>query len=220
PGLRLETGVGPRLLRRDQRELRRAVQAAGLRPGDDLGGLHGHGGRDTDRLLGGPLLRQGLDTGTSGDQALPGRGCVATQRCGCADTGDDHGAIGRAHGNSFSNGYEDSYGATAGWRGRGSRPPRAVPRGSARTRADGRPGRAQAWCLRMYSVASPTVLRFLTSSSGILTSKRSSAATTTSTMDSESTSRSSVKDLSSWTSSTGMPAISFTISARPATISS
>src|SRR6478735_9988711 len=72
----------------------------------------------------------------------------------------------------------------------------------------------------MYVTASPTVCRLLTSSSGIFTSKRSSAATTTSTMDSESTSRSSVKDLSSWTSSTGMPAISFTISARPSTISS
>src|SRR5262245_18316145 len=38
-------------------------------------------------------------------------------------------------------------------------------------------------------------------------------------MDSESTSRSSVKDLSVWTSSVGILAISLTISARPSTIS-
>src|SRR5450755_3714415 len=71
----------------------------------------------------------------------------------------------------------------------------------------------------MYVTASPTVLRFLTSSSGMRTPNFSSAATTTSTIDSESTSRSSVKLLSSWTSAAGMPATSFTISARPARIS-
>src|SRR5690242_806199 len=72
----------------------------------------------------------------------------------------------------------------------------------------------------MKATASPTVLRFLTSSSGIFTSNFSSAATTTSTMDSESTSRSSTNDLSSWTSSASMPATSLTISARSARISS
>src|ERR1700749_3999965 len=72
----------------------------------------------------------------------------------------------------------------------------------------------------MEATASPAVLRFLTSSSGILTSNFSSAATTTSTMDSESTSRSSTKDLSSWTSSASMPATSLTMSARSARISS
>src|SRR6476619_272856 len=41
-----------------------------------------------------------------------------------------------------------------------------------------------------------------------------------STIDSESTSRSSVNDLSSWTSLTGTPATSFTISARSARTSS
>ncbi len=103
-GLAGETGVLPGLLGRDQRELRRAVQTAGLRPRDDLGRLHGHRSGDADGLVGRPLLGQGLHAGLAGDQALPGRGYVATQRCGCADTGDDHGAIGRAHGNSFSNG--------------------------------------------------------------------------------------------------------------------
>src|SRR3954466_10622544 len=72
----------------------------------------------------------------------------------------------------------------------------------------------------MYDTASPTVLRFCTSSSGILTPNFSSAATTTSTIDSESTSRSSVNDLSNWTSSAGMPATSLTMSASPDRISS
>src|ERR1700712_349579 len=72
----------------------------------------------------------------------------------------------------------------------------------------------------MNATASPTVFRFFTSSSGILTSNFSSAATTTSTMESESTSRSSTNDLSCWTSSAGMPATSLTISARSARISS
>src|SRR3954453_6144003 len=72
----------------------------------------------------------------------------------------------------------------------------------------------------MYDTASPTVLRFCTSLSGILTPNFSSAATTTSTMDSESTSRSSVKDFSSATSSGFTPATSSRISARPEVISS
>src|SRR5262249_31721181 len=72
----------------------------------------------------------------------------------------------------------------------------------------------------MYETASPTVLRFCTSSSGIFTPNRSSAATTTSTMDSESTSRSSVNDLSSATSPGFTPATSSRISDRPAVISS
>src|SRR5262245_48869166 len=72
----------------------------------------------------------------------------------------------------------------------------------------------------MYETASPTVLRFWTWSSGIFTPNFSSAATTTSTMDSESTSRSSVNDLVSATSSGLTPATSSRISARPAVISS
>src|SRR6187551_904815 len=71
----------------------------------------------------------------------------------------------------------------------------------------------------MKETASPTVLRFCTSLSGILTPNFSSAATTTSTMDSESTSRSSVNDFSSATSSGFTPATSSRISARPEVIS-
>src|SRR3982750_1109289 len=71
----------------------------------------------------------------------------------------------------------------------------------------------------MYDTASPTVLRFCPSLSGILPPNFSSAATTTSTMDSESTSRSSVKDFCSATSSGFTPATSSRISARPDVIS-
>ena len=53
-------------------------------------------------------------------------------------------------------------------------------------------------------------------SSGILTPNLSSACTAISTMDSESMSRSSTKDLSAVTSAVSMPATSSTISARPA----
>src|SRR4029078_11722090 len=78
----------------------------------------------------------------------------------------------------------------------------------------------QPWARSMNATASPTVLRFFTSSSGIETPNFSSAPRTTSTMDSESTSRSSMNDLSSCTSSASMPATSLTISARSARISS
>src|SRR3954454_1750362 len=79
--------------------------------------------------------------------------------------------------------------------------------------------RAQPCALWMYETASPTVLRFLTSSSGIRTPNFSSAFTTIVIIDSESMSRSSVKLLSSSTDSTGRPVSSFTISARPLRIS-
>src|SRR4051794_28283334 len=71
----------------------------------------------------------------------------------------------------------------------------------------------------MYDTASPTVLRFLTSSSGIRTPNFSSAFTTIVIMDSESMSRSSVKFLSGWTASVASPVSSLTISARPPRIS-
>src|SRR5690242_1723517 len=67
----------------------------------------------------------------------------------------------------------------------------------------------------MNETASPTVFRFWTSLSGILTPNFSSAATTTSTMESESTSRSSVKDFASVTSSGLTPATSSRMAARP-----
>src|SRR6185503_6154585 len=95
----------------------------------------------------------------------------------------------------------------------------AVPRGDRAAGGSLTTG-GQDCCFSMYPTASPTVLRFFTSSSGMVTPNFSSAATTTSTIDNESTSRSSVKDLSSWTSSASMPVTSLTSSARPARISS
>src|SRR5438045_3848135 len=71
----------------------------------------------------------------------------------------------------------------------------------------------------MYETASPTVLRFLTSSSGIGTPNFSSAFTTIVIIERESMSRSSVKLLSGWTASTARPVSSLTISARPSRIS-
>src|SRR5690348_7621152 len=72
----------------------------------------------------------------------------------------------------------------------------------------------------MYLTASPTVFSFGSSSSGILTPNFSSAAIATSTIDSESTSRSSTKLLSSVTSSGCTSATSLRIVARPDRMSS
>src|SRR6187402_3666194 len=72
----------------------------------------------------------------------------------------------------------------------------------------------------MKLTASPTVLRFLTSSSGIFTSNFSSALTTIVIIEIESMSRSSVNDLSSSTVSVAMPVSSLMSSARPASTSS
>ncbi len=101
-GLAGEAGVRPRLAGRDQRELRRAVQLAGERPGQYLAGVDGREGRDPDGQFGETFALERLDAGTAGHQTFPGRCGVATQRSGCADTGDDHGAIGRAHWKIFS----------------------------------------------------------------------------------------------------------------------
>src|SRR5579859_656938 len=68
-------------------------------------------------------------------------------------------------------------------------------------------------------MTSCTVLRFLSSSSGISTPNLSCAATAISTIDSESMSRSSTKLLSGVTSSAGTPATSSMISPRPVWIS-
>src|SRR5450631_3604258 len=70
----------------------------------------------------------------------------------------------------------------------------------------------------MKLTASRTVLRFLTSSSGMRTPNFSSALTTIVIIDSESMSRSSVKDLSSSTEAVSRPVSSLTISARPSRI--
>ncbi len=112
------TGVGPRLAGRDDGELRRTVQLAGQRPGQDLTRVDGGPSGDAYREFGEALALQGLHAGTAGKQTFPGRSAVATQRSGCADTGDDHGAIGRAHRNSFSTsqGVLNCHGATARWR--------------------------------------------------------------------------------------------------------
>ena len=53
------TGVRPRLAGRDQRELRRAVQLAGQRAGQDLARVHGDRRGDTDRQFGEPLAAPG-----------------------------------------------------------------------------------------------------------------------------------------------------------------
>src|ERR1041384_7319639 len=72
----------------------------------------------------------------------------------------------------------------------------------------------------MKVTASPTVVKFLTSSSGIFTSNFSSALTTMVIIEIESMSRSSVNDLSSATLSVAMPVSSLMSSARPARTSS
>src|SRR5918998_926646 len=68
-------------------------------------------------------------------------------------------------------------------------------------------------------MASPTVLMLPSSSSGIATPNLSSTAVAISTIDSESTSRSSVKDFSGVASAGVTPATSSRISARPDWIS-
>src|SRR5919107_791224 len=68
-------------------------------------------------------------------------------------------------------------------------------------------------------MASPTVLMLPSSSSGMATPNLSSTAVAISTIDSESTSRSSVKDFSGDTSAGATPATSSRISATPVWIS-
>ncbi len=96
-GRGLVAGVGPGLAGRDHGELRRAVQLAGQRAGQDLAGLDGGARTDPNRQLLGPLLGQGRHTGLTGDQVLPGAGGVGAQRREGADTRDDHGAIFSGH---------------------------------------------------------------------------------------------------------------------------
>src|SRR4051794_21594565 len=71
----------------------------------------------------------------------------------------------------------------------------------------------------MKLMASPTVLMLPSSSSGMATPNLSSTAVAISTIDSESTSRSSVKDFSGVASAGVTPATSSRISASPAWIS-
>ncbi len=80
---------GPGLHGRDHRELRGAVQAAGLDPFEDLGGLDGDAAGDLDRHLLGPVVGQAPDTGASGDQGVPGAGHVTADGGGGPEAGDD-----------------------------------------------------------------------------------------------------------------------------------
>src|SRR5450759_1433493 len=90
---------------------------------------------------------------------------------------------------------------------------------SADARSEVEGGGPQPCDVAMNETASPTVTRFLTSSSGIRTSNFSSASVTIVIIDSESMSRSSVKDLSGRTVSVDRPVSSLTMSASPARIS-
>src|SRR3954454_12411480 len=75
------------------------------------------------------------------------------------------------------------------------------------------------WFFSMKEIASPTVLMLPSSSSGMATPNLSSTAVAISTIDSESTSRSSVKDFSGVASAGVTPATSSRISPSPAWIS-
>src|SRR4051812_9604150 len=77
----------------------------------------------------------------------------------------------------------------------------------------------QPWFFSMKLIASPTVLMLPSSSSGMATPNLSSTAVAISTIDSESTSRSSVNDFSGVASAGVTPATSSRISARPDWIS-
>src|SRR4051812_8017401 len=79
--------------------------------------------------------------------------------------------------------------------------------------------RPQPWFFSMKLIASPTVLMLPSSSSGMATPNLSSTAVAISTIDSESTSRSSVKDFSGVASAGVTPATSSRISPSPAWIS-
>ncbi len=83
----VEARVAPRFHRRDHRELRGAVQAAGLDPLEDLGRLDGHASGDLDRHLLGPVVGQGADAGTSVHERVPGAGDVASDGAGGAEAG-------------------------------------------------------------------------------------------------------------------------------------
>src|SRR3954451_22537331 len=83
----------------------------------------------------------------------------------------------------------------------------------------GQGGPSAYWFFSMKLIASPTVLMLPSSSSGMATPNLSSTAVAISTIDSESTSRSSVNDFSGVASAGVTPATSSRISARPDWIS-
>src|SRR4051812_42064443 len=99
------------------------------------------------------------------------------------------------------------------WRGPGKAPLQGP------AASGGRGVLRQPWFFSMKLIASPTVLMLPSSSSGMATPNLSSTAVAISTIDSESTSRSSVKDFSGVASAGVTPATSSRISARPDWIS-
>ena len=86
--LQPEAGVAPGLHRRDDAELRAAVEPAGLDAFEHLGGLHRGLRRDLYRQIIGPIR---LDPATPDvrREVLPRAGGVAPQRGGGSDAGDD-----------------------------------------------------------------------------------------------------------------------------------
>src|SRR5699024_8592477 len=124
-----------------------------------------------------PVVLQRVRRGGPGQGGLPGGGDVTAERVDGAEAG--HGDTGTGSGHT-----DLRVGAAGGT---------ATP-GTGASRAS---GGAQFGAPSMYLTASPTVARFLTSSSGMRTSNFSSALTTMVIIEMESMSRSSVKDFSS-----------------------
>ena len=84
-----QAGVGPGLLRGDQRDRLGAVQPAQLDPVEHLGRLDGQLGGDPDRQLLGPLLGERTHPGAAGEHGVPGRRDVPAERGRRAEPGDD-----------------------------------------------------------------------------------------------------------------------------------
>ncbi len=82
-------GIGPRLARRDERELLAPVQAAGLDPVHQAGRVGGGPAGNAGGQLAGPVLGQLRHAAASGQQRVPGRGDVGSHRRDRAEPGDD-----------------------------------------------------------------------------------------------------------------------------------
>src|SRR5690606_7946814 len=145
-----------------------------------------------------PLVRQRASAGDTGEQVRPVLRGSAAEGGRRADTGDDD-ALGHSCPSQEGGGTKED----------------ATPRG-----ARGWHPRDHSWPATMKLTASATVLRFLTSSSGMVTPNFSSALTTIVIIEIESMSRSSVNDFSRATSDASMPVSSVMSSARPERTSS
>jgi len=77
-----EPGVGPCLPRRDERNLLRPVERAGLDPVQDLGRLDRGRSRDLHRQVHGPVRVEPSYTRPPGKQRVPGAGDVTADRRG------------------------------------------------------------------------------------------------------------------------------------------